>query len=117
MPIPGASIKLLSLERERGYAVLLGKLEPGSRYPAHVNVGPEDFYILTGDLMIGDCKTGGKRFPPCQCRARNMRGELFGRVKLRTLIAVLSTGDPLVNFCPGRDQPARLFKITPLAFG
>src|SRR5262245_32160008 len=44
LPVAGAWIKLLSLERERGYAVLLGKLEPGVRYPAHVNLGPEDLY-------------------------------------------------------------------------
>ena len=35
LPIPGAWIKLLSLEKERGYAVLMGKLEAGARYPAH----------------------------------------------------------------------------------
>src|SRR6185295_14651347 len=56
LPIPGAFIKLLSLEKERGYAVLLGKLEPGVRYPAHVNAGPEDIFILTGDLVVGDRK-------------------------------------------------------------
>src|SRR5579863_9553119 len=62
LPIPGASIKLLSLEPERGYAVLLGKLEPGTRYPAHVNAGPEDFYVLTGDLVIGDRKLAAGDF-------------------------------------------------------
>jgi hypothetical protein len=46
LPVTGAYIKLLSLEREHGYAVLMGKLDPGTRYPAHVNVGPEDFCIL-----------------------------------------------------------------------
>ena len=56
LPVPGAYIKPLSLEKERGYAVLLGKLDPGTRYPAHLNAGPEDFYILTGDLFIGDRK-------------------------------------------------------------
>jgi len=54
LPVPGAWIKLLSLERERGYAVLLGRLEPGVRYPAHQHEGGEDLYILTGDLHIGD---------------------------------------------------------------
>src|SRR6266576_3093085 len=58
LPVPGAFIKLLSLEKERGYAVLLGKLEPGVRYPAHTNPGPEDFYILTGDLHIGERRIG-----------------------------------------------------------
>jgi hypothetical protein len=54
LPIRGAWIKLLSFEPQRGYAVLLGKLEPGVRYPAHTNAGPEDFYILTGDLHVGE---------------------------------------------------------------
>src|SRR5262249_48265693 len=58
LPIAGAWIKLLSAQPERGYAVLLGKLDPGVRYPAHVNVGPEDFYILTGDLHVGDRALG-----------------------------------------------------------
>ena len=57
LPIPGAWIKLLSLEKERGYAVLMGKLEAGARYLAHVNAGPEDFLIITGDLHIGSRRT------------------------------------------------------------
>src|SRR5439155_24043513 len=37
LPLPGAWIKLLSFEKDRGYAVLLGKLGPGVRYPAHTH--------------------------------------------------------------------------------
>ena len=44
LPLPGAWIKLLSFQPDRGYAVLLGKLEPGVRYPAHTNAGPEVFF-------------------------------------------------------------------------
>src|SRR6266508_3865320 len=29
----GAAVKLLSVDQARGYAVVLGKLEPGTRYP------------------------------------------------------------------------------------
>ena len=44
LPVPGAYLKLLSYEPEHGYAVLLGKLDPGARYPEHINAGPEDFF-------------------------------------------------------------------------
>jgi anti-sigma factor ChrR (cupin superfamily) len=52
LPIPGASVKLLSIDRERGYAVVLGKLAAGARYPAHRHFGSEEIYMLSGDLTI-----------------------------------------------------------------
>ena len=95
LPLPGAWIKLLSLERERGYAVLLGKLDPGVRYPAHTNVGPEDFYILTGDLHIGDRKLNAGDFHHAD--AGSLHGENYS-VEGCTLLAVLTLDDPLVAF-------------------
>jgi len=95
LPIPGAWIKLLSLERERGYAVLLGKLDPGVRYPAHVNSGPEDFYILTGDLHIGDRRLGPGDFHHADAGSTH---EVNYSAEGCTLIAVLTTDDPLVAF-------------------
>jgi anti-sigma factor ChrR (cupin superfamily) len=95
LPVPGTAIKLLSLERDRGYAVLLGKLEPGARYPAHVNSGPEDFYILTGDLVVGDRKLVAGDFHHAD---RGSRHEENYSLEGCTLIAVLTTDDPLVAF-------------------
>jgi anti-sigma factor ChrR (cupin superfamily) len=95
LPIPGASIKLLSLERDRGYAVLLGKLEAGTRYPAHLNAGPEDFYILTGDLHIGDRKLVAGDFHHADTGSQH---EENYSAEGCTLIAVLTTSDPLVAF-------------------
>jgi anti-sigma factor ChrR (cupin superfamily) len=95
LPIPGASIKLLSLERDRGYAVLLGKLEASTRYPAHLNAGPEDFYILTGDLVIGDRKLVAGDFHHADAGSQH---EENYSVDGCTLIAVLTTSDPLVAF-------------------
>lgn len=95
LPVRGTSIKLLSLEQERGYAVLLGKLEPGARYPAHVNAGPEDFYILTGDLVIGGRKLVAGDFHHAD---RGSRHEENYSVEGCTLLAVLTTDDPLVAF-------------------
>jgi anti-sigma factor ChrR (cupin superfamily) len=95
LPIPGAYIKLLSLEKERGYAVLMGKLDPGTRYPAHVNAGPEDFFILTGDLVIGDRKMRAGDFHHAD--GGSQHAENYS-VEGCTLLAVLTTDDPLVAF-------------------
>jgi quercetin dioxygenase-like cupin family protein len=54
LPVPGAFVKLLSFDPENGYATVLGKLEPGARYPAHKHIHPEDIYMLEGDLHIGE---------------------------------------------------------------
>jgi anti-sigma factor ChrR (cupin superfamily) len=95
LPIPGAFLKLLSLQPERGYAVLLGKLLPGTRYPEHTNIGPEDFYILTGDLHVDGRRLGPGDFHHAE--AGSVHGENYS-VEGCTLLAVLTTADPLVEF-------------------
>lgn len=95
LPVKGAWVKLLSLERDRGYAVLLGKLDPGARYPAHVNAGPEDFYILTGDLHIGDTRLSAGDFHHAEGGSQHAENHSIGGC---TLLAVLTTDDPLVAF-------------------
>ena len=95
LPIPGAWIKLLSLEHQRGYAVLLGKLDPGTRYPAHVNAGPEDFYILSGDLHVGETVLGGGDFHHAAAGSQHEENHSEAGC---TLLAILTTDDPLVAF-------------------
>ena len=95
LPVPGAWIKLLSIERERGYAVLLGKLDPGVRYPAHMNVGPEDLYVLTGDLHVGDRALRAGDFHHAD--AGSLHGENYS-VEGCTLLAVLTSDHPLVSY-------------------
>ena len=95
LPVPGAWIKLLSLERERGYAVLLGKLEPGVRYPAHLNVGPEDIYILTGDLHVSGRRLGPGDFHHADAGSQH---EVNYSVEGCTLLAVMTSDHPLVEF-------------------
>lgn len=53
LPVPGASVKLLSLDEQTGFAVVLGKLAPGASYPPHVHLHSERVYVLEGDLHIG----------------------------------------------------------------
>lgn len=50
----GAYVKVLSMSDDKDYAVVLGKLDPGVAYPAHPHGGPEEIYVLSGDLHIGD---------------------------------------------------------------
>ncbi len=95
LPIPGTYIKLLSLDKHRGYAVLMGKLDAGARYPAHINAGPEDFYILTGDLHIGNRRLGAGDFHHADGGSQH---EENYSVEGCTLLAVLTTDDPLVAF-------------------
>lgn len=94
LPVRGAYIKLLSLQADRGYALLLGKLDAGVRYPAHTNVGPEDFYILSGDLHVGQQVLRAGDFHHAD--AGSQHGENYS-VEGCTLFAVLTTDDPLVQ--------------------
>ena len=95
LPVPGAWIKLLSIERERGYAVVLGKLEPGVRYPAHTNAGPEDLYVLTGDLHVGDRALRAGDFHHAD--AGSSHAENYS-VEGCTLLAVFTSDHPLVDY-------------------
>jgi len=95
LPLPGAFLKLLSFEPERGYAVLLGKIEAGVRYPAHVNAGPEDFYILSGDLVVGNRRLVAGDFHHAD---KGSQHEVNYSEHGCTLLAVLTTDDPLVMF-------------------
>jgi anti-sigma factor ChrR (cupin superfamily) len=54
LSVAGAFVKLLSFDRDSGYAVVLGKLDPGARYPSHTHCHPEDIFMLSGDLHVGD---------------------------------------------------------------
>lgn len=56
LKVPGAYVKLLFMDDSQDYVVALGKLDPGAHYPAHVHEGPEQIYVLSGDLFIGEQK-------------------------------------------------------------
>lgn len=56
LPVAGAFVKPLSLDPAKPYAVVLGKLSPGASYPPHKHTGPEDVYVVSGDLTIGSTR-------------------------------------------------------------
>ncbi len=62
LAVPGASVKLLSLNMSEGYAVVMGKLAAGAHYPAHWHIGPEQVYVVSGDLKIGGDYLGAGDF-------------------------------------------------------
>ena len=98
LPVRGAWIKLLSLEKDRGYAVLLGKLEPGVRYPAHQHLGSEQLFIITGDLHIGERNLGPGDFHHAD--AGTSHGVNYSEQGC-TLLAVLPIEHELVQFASG----------------
>ncbi len=60
--VPGAYFKLLSIDDAKSYAVVLGKLDAGASYPPHKHIGPEEIYVLSGDLFIGEVKLSAGDF-------------------------------------------------------
>lgn len=95
LPVPGASLKLLSADRERGYAVLLGRLEAGVRYPAHSHKSPEDIFLLTGDLTIAGRRLGPGDFHHCDAGTEHPVNYSEGGC---TLLAVLTLDHDLAKF-------------------
>lgn len=45
---PGVSIHFLDSDRVRGYAAVLIRMQPGSRYPRHRHSGSEEVLVLEG---------------------------------------------------------------------
>lgn len=95
LPVRGAWVKLLSIEKARGYAVLLGRLEPGVRYPAHAHAGAEELYILTGDLIVGDQRLNAGDFHHSD--AGTSHGVNYSEAGC-TLMAVVPADHELVQF-------------------
>ncbi len=50
-PLPGVRFKVLSAGPNQSHAILEVELGPGAAYPEHEHLGPEDMYVLTGDLQ------------------------------------------------------------------
>jgi anti-sigma factor ChrR (cupin superfamily) len=48
--VPGIRMKVLAVNRERGYATLLLDVAPGTRFPAHHHGGAEECYVVSGSL-------------------------------------------------------------------
>jgi anti-sigma factor ChrR (cupin superfamily) len=50
-PVPGIKMKILALNKARGYTTLLLDVAPGTRFPAHHHGGAEECYVVAGSLF------------------------------------------------------------------
>ncbi|MGH9309724.1 MAG: cupin domain-containing protein [Vicinamibacterales bacterium] len=85
-PVPGIRMKVLSVNRRKGYATLLLDVEPGTRFPAHHHDGDEECYIISGSVI-----TLGRRLGPgdfIHANAGTDHGELWTDVGARVLLVV-----------------------------
>lgn len=49
-PVAGIRVRVLSLNRDQGYATLFLDVAPGTRFPAHHHSGAEECYVISGSL-------------------------------------------------------------------
>jgi anti-sigma factor ChrR (cupin superfamily) len=49
--VPGFRVKILSVQPQLGYRLLLLELDAGGRIPAHDHAGSEEILLLSGDLV------------------------------------------------------------------
>ena len=49
-PVPGIKMKVLALNRQTGYAMLLLDAAPGTRFPSHHHGGAEECYVVSGTV-------------------------------------------------------------------
>jgi quercetin dioxygenase-like cupin family protein len=56
----GVSLKLLFVDREKGYGTALVRMRPGVSFPKHRHAETEECYVLDGDIEMGgqSYKTG-----------------------------------------------------------
>jgi len=50
-PVPGIKMRILALNKQRGYATLLFDVAPGTRFPPHHHGGAEECYVVSGSLI------------------------------------------------------------------
>ncbi|MFN0241629.1 MAG: cupin domain-containing protein [Planctomycetota bacterium] len=52
--IEGIEVRRLFLDAAAKRVTLLARMAPHTAYPAHVHAGPEECFVLSGDLRVGD---------------------------------------------------------------
>lgn len=86
-PVPGIRMKVLSVDRTKGYATLLLDVAPGTRFPPHHHAGgAEECYVVSGSLY-----TCGRRLTAgdfVHADAETDHGELFSEEGCRVILVV-----------------------------
>jgi anti-sigma factor ChrR (cupin superfamily) len=60
--VHGIRMKILALNKARGYATLLLDVAPGTRFPAHHHGGAEECYVISGSLFTCGRRLGAGDF-------------------------------------------------------
>ena len=85
-PVPGIRMRVLSVNRNNGYATLLLDVAPGTRFPAHHHAGAEECYVISGAVY-----TWGRRLGPgdfLHADAGTDHSELYTEEGCRVLLVV-----------------------------
>ena len=85
-PAKGIRMKLLALNRERGYAMVLLDCAPGARLPEHHHGGAEECYVISGSLTACGRRIGAGDFHHAD--ADSDHGELWTDEGCRVLLVV-----------------------------
>jgi len=84
--VPGIKMKVLALNKQRGYATLLLDVAPGTRFPSHHHGGAEECYVVSGSLF-----TCGRRLGPgdfVHADAETDHGELWTEEGCQVILVV-----------------------------
>jgi anti-sigma factor ChrR (cupin superfamily) len=85
-PVPGIRMKILALNKARGYATLLLDVAPGTRFPSHHHGGAEECFVVSGSIF-----TCGRRLGPgdfVHADAGTDHGELWTDEGARVILIV-----------------------------
>lgn len=91
--VPGIHARKLFVDPEHDRVTMLVRMEPGSAYPGHRHSGPEDCYVLQGDLVIEGERTlhGGDYVRAAPGSVHRVQSTRTGNL----LLIVSSLGDEL----------------------
>jgi anti-sigma factor ChrR (cupin superfamily) len=85
-PVPGIRMKILALNKARGYATLLLDVAPGTRFPPHHHGGAEECYVVSGSLFTCGRKWSAGDF--VHADADSDHGELYTEEGCRVILVV-----------------------------
>lgn len=85
-PITGIRMKILALNKARGYATLLLDVAPGTRFPPHHHGGAEECYVVSGSLFTCGRKLSAGDF--VHADADSDHGELYTEEGCRVILIV-----------------------------
>jgi len=85
-PVPGIRMKILAVNRQRGYATLLLEVAPGTRFPAHHHGGAEECYVVSGSLYTCGRRLGAGDFVHADSETEH--GELWTEEGCRVILIV-----------------------------